>query len=126
MTPSAAGRNASGVPRLLVLAPLRLEQLALGPSGRHGPAVLAIEHTGMAPAKAGRAARQLSGGSTRPAAVAIAGLGGALTDTLVPGDLVVADRLLDATGREVMVVPSAASSPLTCAGQACERGRARS
>ena len=53
-TSAAAGRNASGVPRLLVLAPLRLEQLALGPSGRYGPAVLAIEHTGMARPKRAR------------------------------------------------------------------------
>jgi 4-hydroxy-3-methylbut-2-en-1-yl diphosphate reductase len=93
-------------PRLLVLAPLTLEQLALGPNGRVGPVNVVIEHIGMGLAKASRAARRLSA-APAPAAVAVAGLGGALTDGLVPGDLVVADRLLDATGKEVSRLPSA-------------------
>ena len=46
--------------------------------------------------------------AAKPAAVAVAGLGGALSDDLAPGDLIVADRLLDSAGREVMSLPSAA------------------
>ena len=96
--------------RLVVLAPLRLEQLALGPNGpvRHaaGSATLVVEHLGMGLAKASEAAGRLSA-APGPAAVAVAGLGGALTDGLVPGDLIVAERLLDAGGREVCRLPSA-------------------
>jgi 4-hydroxy-3-methylbut-2-en-1-yl diphosphate reductase len=97
----------SSAPRLVVLAPLRLEQLALGAGGRSGPAPLVVERTGMGLAKAGQAARKLSA-TTSPAAVVVAGLGGALNNDLVPGDLIVAERLLDAAGREVMTLPSAA------------------
>jgi 4-hydroxy-3-methylbut-2-en-1-yl diphosphate reductase len=105
--PATAGPASAPVPRLVVLTPLRLEQMALGPNGRLGPATLVIERTGMGLAKARHAARRLSAG-TNPAAVAIAGLGGALSDNLVPGDLIVADRLLDASGQEVMSIQSAA------------------
>ncbi len=96
----------SGAARLVVLAPLRLEQLALG-AGGSGPAALVVERTGMGLAKAGQAAQKLRA-TTSPAAVAIAGLGGALNNSLVPGDLIVAERLLDAAGQEVMTLPSAA------------------
>jgi 4-hydroxy-3-methylbut-2-enyl diphosphate reductase len=104
VTPTA---GASPAPRLVVLAPLRLEQFVLGPNGRHGPATLVIEHTGMGLAKARQAAQRLSV-AAKAAAVAVAGLGGALSDDLVPGDLIVAGRLLDPAGREVMTLPSAA------------------
>jgi 4-hydroxy-3-methylbut-2-en-1-yl diphosphate reductase len=104
--PRMPGPGPSSAPQLIVLTPLRLEQLAVG-GGRKGPATLVIERTGMGLAKAAQAARGLSA-TSRPAAVAIAGLGGALNDNLVPGDLIVAERLLDATGREVMTLPSAA------------------
>ncbi len=103
--PAIPADTSSG-PQLVVLTPLRLEQLALG-GGRKGTATFVIERTGMGLAKAGQAARRLSA-AARPAAVAIAGLGGALNDNLVPGDLIVADRLLDAAGREVITLPSAA------------------
>jgi 4-hydroxy-3-methylbut-2-en-1-yl diphosphate reductase len=93
--------------RLVVLAPLKLEQLALGPSSRVGPVSVRVEHIGMGLAKAGQAARRLSA-APAPTAVAVTGLGGALTDGLVPGDLVVADRLIDTNGNEVSVLPSAA------------------
>ena len=111
-------RAGSG-PRLLVLAPLRVEALALGPGlvSRIGPVTLAVHRTGMGLAKARRAAEQLSRpgpGSPRagrPVAVAVAGLGGGLrgehSRDLVPGDLVVADRLLDGTGHEVARLGSA-------------------
>ena len=110
-TPPGPERTPSSLPRLVVLAPLRVEQLALAPNGRVGPAILEVEHIGMVLTKAGLAARRLL---TRPppAAMAVAGLGGGLTDGLVPGDLVVADRLLDATGQEVA---SLASAPLLAA-----------
>ena len=83
-------------PRLLVLAPLRLEAMALGPSGNVGRTALAIQRAGMGLVKASASARRLSAATTPPAAVVVAGLGGALAPGLVPGDVVVADRLLDA------------------------------
>ncbi len=96
-----------GVPRLLVLAPLRLEAMALGPSGNVGPAELAVQRAGMGLARAGVSARRLSAASGPPAAVAVAGLGGALRPDLVPGDVVVADRLVDDQGRQVARFASA-------------------
>jgi 4-hydroxy-3-methylbut-2-enyl diphosphate reductase len=101
--------SAAGSPRLLVLAPLRLEALALGPSGKVGPAALAVERVGMGLAKAEASARRLSATTTPPAAVVVAGLGGALAPGLGPGDVVVADRLVDADGNEVARL---ASGPL--------------
>jgi 4-hydroxy-3-methylbut-2-en-1-yl diphosphate reductase len=104
--PVAPAPGSPPAPRLVVLVPLRLEQLAFGPGGQVGPATLVFEHIGMGLAKAARSAERLRAAPT-PAAVAIAGLGGALTDGLVPGDLIVADRLIDATGKEVSRLPSA-------------------
>ena len=129
-------------PRLLVLAPLRVEAMALGPraTSRVGPATLEIERIGMGPAKARDAAHRLRAtglSTTGPraagaktvapwaagaraaapvapaaaappyAAVAVAGLGGGLGDDLVPGELVVADRLIDTEGTEVARLVSA-------------------
>jgi 4-hydroxy-3-methylbut-2-enyl diphosphate reductase len=99
-------------PGLLVLAPLRLEAMALAPKGDLS---YAVARTGMGPAKAASAAARLAaeaaakGGpaGTPPRAVALAGLGGALDDALVPGDVIVAERVLDSTGREVARLPSA-------------------
>ena len=112
----------AGAPRLLVLAPLRLEAMALGPSGNVGPAAFAVERAGMGLAKAGASARRLSAASPPPAAVAVAGLGGALAPGLVPGDVVVAERLLDAQGNEVATL---ASAPLLVAELVREGLRAR-
>ncbi|MGA3218141.1 MAG: 4-hydroxy-3-methylbut-2-enyl diphosphate reductase [Acidimicrobiales bacterium] len=98
----------AGAPRLLVLAPLRLEAMALGPGGNFGPAAFAVQRAGMGLAKAGASARRLSAASTPPAAVVVAGLGGALAPGLVPGDVVVAERLLDAQGNEVARLASPA------------------
>jgi 4-hydroxy-3-methylbut-2-enyl diphosphate reductase len=113
--------------------------LGPGPTPRVGPAILEIERIGMGLTKAGHAARRLSTGrlstgrlstaglsttglregpgAPEPAepyyaAVAVAGLGGGLGNDLVPGDLVVADRLIDAEGREVARL---ASAPLLAA-----------
>ena len=129
-------------PRLLVLAPLRVEAMALGPraTSRVGPATLEIERIGMGLTKARDAAHRLRAtglSTTGPraalaktvapwaagaraaapvapaaaappyAAVAVAGLGGGLGDDLVPGELVVADRLIDAEGTEVARLASA-------------------
>ena len=112
---------------LLVLAPLRIEALALGPgrTGRVGPADFQVERIGMGLAKARRATRRLcapaslrapaevSGdrpppGQRPPAtAVVLAGLGGDLTGRRQTGDVVVADRVLDSNGTEVARLPSA-------------------
>jgi 4-hydroxy-3-methylbut-2-enyl diphosphate reductase len=104
-------------PRLLVLAPLRIEAMALGPGAisRVGPATLEIERTGMGLTKAHDAARRLratgpgapAGEAPQYVAVAVAGLGGGLGNDLVPGDLVVADRLIDTKGTEVARLASA-------------------
>jgi len=129
-------------PRLLVLAPLRVEAMALGPraTSRVGPATLEIERIGMGLTKARDAAHRLRAtglSTTGPraagaktvapwaagaraaapvapaaaappyAAVAVAGLGGGLGDDLVPGELVVADRLIDTEGTEVARLVSA-------------------
>jgi 4-hydroxy-3-methylbut-2-en-1-yl diphosphate reductase len=122
---------------LLVLAPLRLEAAALGPGGRLGPATLVIRRTGMGLDRAGRRARELAGPAPIPLAqancwgpvcsvpvgpglvrrgpadaVAVVGLGGALQGDLTPGDVVVADRLIDTTGCERARL---ASAPLLAA-----------
>jgi 4-hydroxy-3-methylbut-2-en-1-yl diphosphate reductase len=101
----------SPVPRLLVLAPLRIEELVLRPGGRLGPARLDVEHIGMGPSRARKAARRLSSGPP-PVAVAVTGLGGALGDNLEPGDLVVGELLIDPDGNEVSRL---ASAPLLAA-----------
>lgn len=74
--------------RLVVAAPLRVEAWALRP-GLDGCGVV---RTGVGPARARRAARKLV--ETPAKRVAVAGLCGALTPDLVPGDVVVASRLL--------------------------------
>ena len=115
-------------PRLLVLAPLRVEAIALGPGATlaSGPPTLEVERIGMGLRKAGDAAQRLrkaglrqawqprTSGAEAPdaaqppyAAIAVAGLGGGLGNDLVPGDVVVADRLIDAEGTEVARLPSA-------------------
>jgi 4-hydroxy-3-methylbut-2-enyl diphosphate reductase len=81
--------------------------MALGPSGNVGPAALAIQRAGMGLARAGASARRLSASPRPPTAVVVAGLGGALRPDLVPGDVVVAYRLLDDQGNEVARLPSA-------------------
>lgn len=73
---------------LLVAAPLRVEAWALRP-GLEGCGVV---RTGVGPARSRRAARRLVEAPAK--CVAVAGLCGALTPDLVPGDVVVASGLL--------------------------------
>jgi 4-hydroxy-3-methylbut-2-enyl diphosphate reductase len=95
--------------RLLVLAPMRNEALALGPRARAvvGPTTFAVERIGIGLTKAAQAALRLSAAIPPPAAVAVAGLGGGLVEGFAPGDLVVADHLIDANGKEVARLASA-------------------
>jgi len=94
--------------RLAVLAPLRIEAAALGPSGaRVGPATLTVTRIGMGLRRAESSTRRLGGELAGASAVAVAGLGGALVPGLPTGSLVVADRILDASGNEVARLPSA-------------------
>ncbi|MGC8627603.1 MAG: 4-hydroxy-3-methylbut-2-enyl diphosphate reductase [Acidimicrobiales bacterium] len=99
-------------PRLLVLAPLRVEAWALGP-GRYavtGGAKLEIQRTGMGLVKAASAAKRLSERSepgSSPVAVALCGLGGDLTGRHQPGDIVVAELVMDANGNELARLRSA-------------------
>ncbi len=94
-------------PTLLVLAPLRVEAWALrsGRPGRLGPVDVRVERTGMGLAKAAETAQRLS--RSPAAAVALCGLGGDLTGRHRPGDIVVAERVLDSQGRQVAQLPSA-------------------
>ena len=111
--------------------------MALGPraTSRVGPATLEVERIGMglrrqATRRVGRRLERptMSGAALRTdqppyAAVAVAGLGGGLGNDLVPGDVVVADRLIDAEGTEVARL---ASAPLLVGGAAQRLGlRAR-
>jgi len=74
--------------QLLVAAPLRVEAWALRP-GLDGCGVV---RTGVGPARSRRAARRLVEAPAK--CVAVAGLCGALTPDLAPGDVVVASGLL--------------------------------
>ncbi len=106
--PGPATGAASSCHRLLLLAPLRVEQLALSPGGRVGPTTIVVERIGMGLAKARESAERLSS-APPPDAVAVAGVGGALSDMLQPGDLVVAELVIDTSGREVAWLASAPS-----------------
>ena len=109
----------AGGHRLLVLVPMRIEGLALGPGTRPrvGKTTLVIERVGVGLTNAGRAAGRLSAaravsppgpaGAPPLDAVAVAGLGGALEPTLAPGDLIVASRVIDSAGKEVAHLASA-------------------
>lgn len=86
---------------LLVLAPLRLEARAL----RQGSRSSRVEHIGRGPRRAGTTAARLAR-DCDASAVVVAGVAGALVDDLRPGDLVVADRVVDTAG-VVVTLPSA-------------------
>jgi 4-hydroxy-3-methylbut-2-enyl diphosphate reductase len=84
-------RGSQSVP-LTVLAPMSLEARALrsvGPSAQ-------LIRIGIGPRAARRAAARLAAGERR--ALALAGFGGALTERLAPGELVVASEVLDVDG----------------------------
>lgn len=78
--------------RLLALAPLRVEALAL----RWGAPMLRVERCGMGAPRARRAALRL--GTTPASALVVAGVGGALDGRLAPGDIVVASELRRTSG----------------------------
>jgi 4-hydroxy-3-methylbut-2-enyl diphosphate reductase len=77
---------------LLVLAPLRLEAAAL----RSGRSDVVVRRTGMGPARARTAAEIARRASVD--AVAVAGLCGAVSPTLRPGDVVLASELREPGG----------------------------
>jgi nucleoside phosphorylase len=79
----------SAVSEMLVMAPLRLEALAI----RAGARRLRIEQTGMGPTRSKAAALLLQGDPA--AALVVMGVCGGLDDACEPGDVVVADGLLD-------------------------------
>jgi 4-hydroxy-3-methylbut-2-enyl diphosphate reductase len=81
---------------LLILAPLRVEAQALK-AVRPGTRVV---RTGAGLRHAAATARR-EVAAARPAAVAVAGVAGALQEGLAPGDVVVADRVLDERGQTV-------------------------
>jgi 4-hydroxy-3-methylbut-2-enyl diphosphate reductase len=74
---------------LLVAAPLRLEALAIKSGGRK----LRIQKTGMGPARSHAAIPRLR--NDLAAALVVMGVCGGLDDRCEPGDVVVADELLD-------------------------------
>jgi 4-hydroxy-3-methylbut-2-enyl diphosphate reductase len=84
---------------LLVAAPMRWEARTL----RRGLPPDVVVRTGMGRERSARAVAGLRGG--RPGALAVAGFGGALTDDLAPGDVVVATEVRD--GSTVVPCPSA-------------------
>ena len=77
---------------LLVCSPLRLEARAVR-RGMPGPANASVRVTGYGPARSRRQARALANADF--GALAIAGVGGGLTDDLSPGDLVVGTEVSD-------------------------------
>jgi 4-hydroxy-3-methylbut-2-en-1-yl diphosphate reductase len=96
MTDSRAGR-------LLALAPLAIEARAI----RSGTHRARIERTGMGPTKSAASAAALRTTGGVETAVAVVGLGGSLIDGLVPGELVVGDKVLAADGTVVCELPGA-------------------
>ncbi len=93
------GRAGGSVTTLLVAAALRLEARAL----RRGLPREAVLRTGMGPARSKRAVPAIV--SRQPRAFAVAGFGGALTDDVAPGDVVVATEVRAADS--VRACPSA-------------------
>jgi 4-hydroxy-3-methylbut-2-enyl diphosphate reductase len=87
-------------PELLVAAPLRLEAMAC----RRGLPAEVVVRTGMGPARSRRAAKALR--ARKPGALVVAGVCGALTDELAPGDIVVASEVRSVDG-VVLTCPSA-------------------
>ena len=86
----AGGPPDQARPSLLVCSPLRLEAMAvrrgLGGAGQ-------VRVTGYGPARSRRQAAALAGDGF--GLLAVAGVGGALTDDLTPGDLVVGTEVSD-------------------------------
>ncbi len=96
---------------LLVAAPLRLEALAIKAGGRK----LRIQKTGMGPARSHAAVPRLR--SDPAVALAVMGVCGGLDDRCEPGDIVVADELLDGERDEHGDIGAGESSEAVDAGQ---------
>jgi 4-hydroxy-3-methylbut-2-enyl diphosphate reductase len=96
---------------LLVAAPLRLEALAIKAGGRK----LRIRKTGMGPARSHAAVPGLR--SDPAAALVVMGVCGGLDDRCEPGDVVVADELLDGERDEHSEIGAGESSEVVNAGQ---------
>ncbi|MGH9058276.1 MAG: 4-hydroxy-3-methylbut-2-enyl diphosphate reductase, partial [Acidimicrobiales bacterium] len=92
--------------RLLALAALHVEAIAL----RAGATRARVVRTGTGPRRASAAATRLidDASARRCGAVAVVGVCGALDPTLQPGDLIVADSVLDSSGNLVAELPAAA------------------
>lgn len=94
--------------KLVVLAPLRVEAVALGPSGaRSGPATITVRRLGMGLQRAAASSKRLAPELASASGVVVAGIGGGLGAGLPIGAIVVADRLLEGSGAEVARLPSA-------------------
>jgi 4-hydroxy-3-methylbut-2-en-1-yl diphosphate reductase len=97
---------------LLVAAPLRLEALAIKAGGRR----LRILKTGMGPARSHAAVPRLRGDPAT--ALVVMGVCGGLDDRCEPGDVVVADELLDGERDEPSdIIGAGESSEALDAGQ---------
>ncbi|HXC23572.1 MAG TPA: hypothetical protein VNU28_03215 [Solirubrobacteraceae bacterium] len=96
---------------LLVAAPLRLEALAIKAGGRR----LRIYKTGMGPARSHAAVPRLR--SDPSAAIAVMGFCGGLDDRCEPGDVVVADELLDGERDEHVATGAGESGEMENAAQ---------
>jgi 4-hydroxy-3-methylbut-2-enyl diphosphate reductase len=95
---------------LLLLAPLRLEAMALASAPSHPR----VTRTGMGPSRADAAMQRLLARRPVPEgeALALVGAGGGLADDLEVGDLVVAQKVVRPDGSEVAML---ASAPLLAA-----------
>jgi 4-hydroxy-3-methylbut-2-en-1-yl diphosphate reductase len=89
--------------KLLLLVPTRREERALAA----GAMAAQVVRTGLGPTRAASPARGLAVAG-RHGAVAVAGLASGLRDDVVPGTVVVADRVLAADGSALAVLDSSA------------------
>lgn len=99
---AAATDAASAADRIVLVAPMGIEARAL----RRGAPEATIVRAGVGPRRARRSAAALADDPAQ--AVAVAGFGGALSDDLEPGDVVVANELRSRDGTVVARCPGAA------------------
>ena len=88
--------------RLLALAPLRIEAMAIG----RGAPDAVVSRTGKGPARSARRAAALAAASPDVAAVAVAGVCGAVVAGIQPGDVVVATEVRGPDGTVVLPSPA--------------------
>jgi 4-hydroxy-3-methylbut-2-enyl diphosphate reductase len=107
----------SGHGGAVVAAPMRLEAWLIG----RGAPRLAIHRTGIGPHRARAAALELS--ARRPSPLIVMGLAGGLEHGSQPGEVIVADELLDSDGgRRACEGADTLASALADAGIAVRRG----